>query len=390
MKSVTVLGSTGSIGESTLRVLRNSPDLFRVSGLTCNNNFEKIVPQIEEFRPAFVAMAEEGVENSSEFRELRERFPQVEFFSGAKGVQEVASVDVDITVSAIVGAAGLLPSLKALESSGTLALANKETLVMAGELFMKRVEECGVKLLPVDSEHSAIFSLLHGMEPRDVERLIITASGGSLRDYPLESLGGVTPQEALKHPTWNMGGKITIDSATLMNKGLEVIEARHLFGFDYDRIAVVVHPESIIHSMVESVDGAIYAHLGVADMALPISNALFYPEKRENPFGRLDLVKTGSLSFREVDHRRYPSLNLCYEAGRSGGLMPAILNAANEVAVYAFLAGRLGFDGIYKTVESVLSVCENHSSPNLEMILEWDCRAREIAESLIKESLIKV
>ncbi len=385
MKRVTVLGSTGSIGESTLRVLRKSPGLFKVTGLTCNNNLSKISRQIEEFRPDFVAIADENAENSLDFEGLRAKFPEVEFFFGAKGVQEVASGEVDITVSAIVGAAGLLPSLKALESSKTIALANKETLVMAGELFMKRVEEENVQLIPVDSEHSAIFSLLHGSESTDVERLIITASGGSLRDFPMESLSEVNPEEVLRHPTWNMGGKITIDSATLMNKGLEVIEARQLFGFDYDMIDVVIHPESLIHSMVEEIDGAIYAHLGVADMAIPISNALFYPEKRRNPFGRLDLVKAGSLSFREVDERRYPSLNLCYEAGRTGGLMPAILNAANEVAVYAFLSGRVGFNRIYEIVDAVLNMSENRSAPDLETILESDAMARTLAESIIKE-----
>jgi len=385
MKSVTILGSTGSIGESTLRVIRKNPGSFRVQGLTCNKNLLKITQQIEEFSPFFVAIADSTLESSDDFFEMKKKFGDVQFFFGDEGVAEAASVSVDITVSAIVGAAGLVPSLKALDACGRMALANKESLVMAGDIFMTRVRQKGVELVPVDSEHSAIFSLLHGKENSDVHRLIITASGGSLREYPIEDIADVTPAQALRHPTWSMGGKITIDSATLMNKGLEVIEANKLFGFDYDMIDVVVHPESIIHSMVEDVDGAIYAHLGIADMALPISGALFYPEKRPNQFGRLDLVRAGNLSFRDVDPQRYPSLNLCYEAGRAGGVFPAVLNGANEIAVYSFLQGRIGFTDIYRVVDAVLGKSVNISEPDLEDVLGSDFEARTMADSIIKE-----
>jgi 1-deoxy-D-xylulose-5-phosphate reductoisomerase len=265
-----------------------------------------------------------------------------------------------------------------------IALANKETLVMAGDLFMKAVSENGCELIPVDSEHSALFALLDGKNREDILRLIVTASGGSLRDRSASELERVTPEEALAHPTWNMGAKITIDSATLMNKGFEVIEAHHLFSLPYEKIDVIVHPESIIHSMVETREGSIYAHMSVTDMAFPITNALTYPEKCENPFGRLDLAQIGKLTFREYDPVRFPALALCYASGRAGGTANAVLNAANEIAVAAFLDRRIGYGDIVRVVSDALAKHEIQSAPALEDIFEADSWARAQATSMIR------
>jgi len=385
MNSLTILGSTGSIGLSALRVVRSAPERFKVFGLACNRNLEMLSKQIDEFKPAVVAIGDETVHESELVMLLRAKFPSVEFLFGEEGIIDLASRRCDIVLSSIVGGAGLRPSLAALDGCRRLALANKETLVMAGDLFMKLAEEKGVELIPVDSEHSAIFMLMRNVEKSELERIILTASGGSLRDYPVEKLKSVTPEIALKHPTWSMGSKITIDSATLMNKGLEVIEAHYLFKTDYDRINVVIHPESIIHSMIETVDGAVYAHMGQADMALPILNALTYPEKSVNSFGRLNFADVGKLTFREYDSIRYPALELCYAAGRKGGNTPALLNAANEEAVYAFLERRIAFTDIVEIVEKAVSLCRFRGAPDLNGIFESDAEARDIAKGLIRE-----
>ena len=295
-KYVTILGSTGSIGTSAVRVIAASGDDYRVRGLSCRGNVRLLARQIEELQPEVVAVESHEARSDSEYRHLKDAFRDVEFIEGSECVTELAARPADITLSSIVGGAGLRPSLAALESSKRVALANKETLVMAGDIFMARAREKGTELIPVDSEHSAIFSLLEGIRPETVHKIILTASGGSLRDYPLEKLPGVTPAQALVHPTWDMGRKITIDSATLINKGLEVIEAHHLFSASYETIDVLLHPESIIHGIVETVDGALYSHMGVADMAFPIQAAFSYPEKKPTFFGRLDLLKVGSLS----------------------------------------------------------------------------------------------
>ncbi|HDP79645.1 MAG TPA: 1-deoxy-D-xylulose-5-phosphate reductoisomerase, partial [Spirochaetes bacterium] len=287
-------------------------------------------------------------------------------------------------VSAIVGSAGLLPTLEAIPHTGRIALANKETLVMGGDLVKEKIREYGVDLVPVDSEHSAVFTLLERLDRRDVARIVLTASGGSLRDLPVGRLPEATPAEALAHPTWSMGKKITIDSATLMNKGLEVIEAHHLFDMDYSAIDVLVHPESLVHSMVETRDGGIHAYLGVADMALPVLYALLYPEKRENPFGRLDLAKAGKLTFRSVDPARYPSLRLCYEAGRRGGAMPAVLNGANETAVQAYLDGKIRFTDIVSTVEKTMGLYSPEAGTGLNEIMNADAWARETAYGITR------
>ncbi len=385
MNSLTILGSTGSIGLSALRVVRSDPERFKVFGLACNRNLEILSKQINEFKPAVVAIGDESVRESEFVTLLREKFPEVEFLFGEEGIIDLASRKCDIVLSSIVGGAGLKPSLAALDGCKRLALANKETLVMAGDLFMKLAEEKGVELIPVDSEHSAIFMLMRNVKQQELERIILTASGGSLRDYPVDELKAVTPEIALKHPTWSMGSKITIDSATLMNKGLEVIEAHYLFNAGYDRIDVVIHPESIIHSMIETVDGAVYAHMGQADMALPIINAMTFPEKVRNSFGRLNFAEVAKLTFREYDSRRYPALELCYAAGRSGGNMPSILNAANEEAVYAFLDRRIAFTDIVKIVEKTISLGSFIKDPDINAIFESDAEARDIARTLIRE-----
>ncbi len=385
MRLISILGSTGSIGLSALRVIKTLPDKFRIYGLACNRNLEILSYQIKEFNPMVVAIGDNSVSDSDFVRKLKKQHEKVEFLLGEEGIIELASRRTDIVISSIVGAAGLRPSIAALDGCKRLALANKETLVMAGRIFIDLAAAKGVELIPVDSEHSAVFSLLENLKADEVERVILTASGGSLRDYPGENLSDVTPEIALKHPTWSMGSKITIDSATLMNKGLEVIEAHHLFNFSYDKIGVIIHPESVIHSMVETADGALYAHMGKTDMVFPILNALTYPEKIKNEFGRLDLADVGSLNFRRYDRLRFPALELCYNAGRTGGNIPAVLNAANEAAVYAFLERKIRFTDIVEVVEKTIDSIDVISRPDITDIFESDCEARNIALSLIKE-----
>ncbi len=385
MTDLTILGSTGSIGRSALRVVKAMPERFKVYGLGCNKNIDILSSQIEEFNPQAVSVTDGAALESELYKSIKNRYAHVEFLEGEQGLVELARRKCGITVSAITGSAGLVPSIAALDGCRRLALANKETLVMAGDIFMNLADEKGVELIPVDSEHSAVFALLKGIDPADVMRIILTASGGSLRDYTGANLDNITPEIALNHPTWSMGSKITIDSATLMNKGLEVIEAHHLFKIDYDKISVIIHPESIIHSMVETADGSVYAHMGVADMALPILNAMTWPEKVENSFGRLNFSSIGSLTFREYDKERFPALDLCYKAGRTGGNRPAVLNAANEAAVYAFLDRKIRFTDIVPVVEESLSRIQLISKPSIEDIISIDMEARMTAESIIEE-----
>ncbi len=383
LKDVTILGSTGSIGLSTLRVLRFLGNDFRIHGLSCKRNIKLLREQIIEFNPSVVAVEAGEVLVSDAYKSLKREFNQIEFLEGDEGVIELAGRSVDVIVSAIVGAAGLKPSLEAINGAKRIALANKETLVMAGEYFISKIHESSVELIPVDSEHSAIFSLISNISIEEVEKIILTASGGSLRDIPANELGGVTPEMALNHPTWSMGNKITIDSATMMNKGLEVIEAHYLFNIGYESIDVIIHPESVVHSIVESVDGSMYAHMGVNDMTLPILNALKYPEKVRNSFGRLDLEKLGAINFSACDRKKYPALELCYSAGKSSGTMPVVLNAANEIAVDAFLKGKINFTDIVKVVEKTMSRHRIIDQPGIDEILNADIESREISKSYI-------
>ena len=306
------------------------------------------------------------------------------FCGGEQGLRELAARDVDILVSAIVGAAGLVPSAAAIGHAKRIALANKETLVAAGDWFIKQTQKSGTELVPVDSEHSAVFALLEGRDPSSVQKIILTASGGSLRDKTLSELAHVTAADALNHPTWDMGKKITIDSATLMNKGLEVIEAHHLFDMPYEKIDVVIHPESAIHSLVEMADGALFAHLSVADMALPILQALMFPQKRVHGFGSLNLAELGALHFFAYDAMRFPALNLCRAAGITGGTAPAVLNAANECAVYAFLENKISFVNIVHVVQDVLNAHVVEKIFCIGDALEADRRGREKASQIIR------
>jgi len=382
--TVTILGSTGSIGVSTLRVIEAFPDSFTVYGLSCNKRLDILKKQIALFKPAVVAVSDGETVLSSQYDQLVREYPEIRFLTGDEGIEELASQAVDILVSAIVGAAGLKPTMAAMDCVKRIAIANKETLVMAGTIVMDTARRRGVELLPIDSEHNAIFSLMQNRKPGDIKKIIITASGGSLRDFPLDKLDDVTPDEALQHPTWSMGDKITIDSATLMNKGLEVIEAHHLFDIPFDAIDVVIHPESVVHGMIELVDGSVMSHMSITDMALPIINALTYPNHLCHDFGSLDIEKLGSLTFKKYEPERYPALELCYRAGITGGTMPAVLNAANEEAVYAFLDGNTGFTDIVKIVATIT---ENHqvvSDPDLEQIYAADWWARQQVKEYLR------
>jgi len=374
-KKVVVLGSTGSIGINTLRVITRLRNRFQIVALAAKKNVNLLEKQIRKFHPEVIALA-----NKKSAQELRGRFKSMKILDGEEGLIEVARLkEADLVVSAIVGASGLIPTLEAIRAGKRVALANKEALVMAGEIIMNEAHKKGVKILPIDSEHSAIFQCLKGEKGRKISRIILTASGGPFLNYSLKQLKSVTSKEALKHPTWQMGKKITVDSATLMNKGLEVIEAHHLFGVNIDRIAVVIHKEAIVHSLVEFVDGTILAHLGVPDMRLPIQYALTYPERLPNPLKRLDLVKIKKLTFQKPDTRKFACLKLAYEAARIGGTAPAVLNATNEIAVSLFLKRKIGFIEIPEMIEKVLKRHKPIKKPTLSEILKADAWARKEA-----------
>ena len=382
MKSLAILGSTGSIGVSTLEIVAAHPERFRVAALTAGRNLTLLEQQVRAFRPELVA-----VPDTVDAERLRARLgagaPRI--LSGRDGlISCAADSGARMVVSAIVGAAGLEPTLAAIEAGIDVALANKETLVAAGEVVMAAVARHGIHLFPVDSEHSAIFQSLAGHRKDDVRRLILTASGGPFRDRSAAELELVAPAEALAHPTWNMGQKITIDSATMMNKGLEVIEARWLFDLPPDKIAVHIHPESIVHSMVEYVDGAVIAQLGIPDMKTPIALALSWPERLALDLPPLDLCRLGRLHFREPDDARFPCLALAYRALRSGGTAPAVLNAANEIAVEAFLDSRLGFAAIPRVIAAVLDRQAAGPADTLAAVLAADAAARLTARTLIE------
>jgi len=381
MKTIVILGSTGSIGTNTLDIVNRFPADFRVAGLTAGSNDEVLEEQIRRFKPRVVALSSDAA--AAKLRRRCADFP-VEVLSGQDGLVQVASLsEAELVVSAIVGGAGLVPTLAAIRSGKHIALANKEPMVMAGKLMQEEARRHGVKIFPVDSEHSAIFQSLEGHRLEDVRRLILTASGGALWTLSKDRLQDVTPEQALQHPNWKMGAKITIDSATLMNKGLEVVEARWLFDIPESRIDVLIHRESIIHSLVEYEDRSMIAQLGLPDMRTPISYAMRYPERLPLDLPSLDLTEIGKLSFCKPDHDRFPCLRLGYESLQIGGTMPAAMNAANEIAVDAFLNGGIRFTAIADIIRSTMDAHQSREVNTVEAALETDRWAREKAESLV-------
>jgi 1-deoxy-D-xylulose-5-phosphate reductoisomerase len=381
MRSIALLGSTGSIGMSTLDLVRQFPERFRVHGMVAGRNLKRLAVQVQEFSPECVA-----IKDPADIPRLRELLGhhRVEILSGQKGATAVATASaVDVVVAAIVGGAGLVPTLMGLNAGKEIALANKEALVMAGEILVNAAKQKGTRLLPVDSEHSAIFQCLQGNHREEVDRIILTASGGPFLRTPLKRLHTVTVGQALKHPNWKMGQKITIDSATMMNKGLEVVEARWEFDMAPDRIEVVIHPQSVVHSMVRYQDGSVIAQLGIADMRIPIAYALTFPHRLKGSWKPLELTRQGELSFLPVEKKRYPALSLAYKALREGGTMPAVLNAANEVAVAAFLENRIGFRQIHRVIDKTMQNHTRKPAKDVDEILEVDRWAREKARSFI-------
>ena len=379
MKAITLIGSTGSIGTQTLDIVNQYPNEFRIVGLAAGQNVELLAQQILSFRPAIVAISD--AQKLPELKEaIRDLDPQPILLGGEAGVIEVARYgDAEVVVTGIVGCAGLLPTIAAIKAGKDIALANKETLIAGGPVVLPLVQQHGVKLLPADSEHSAIFQCLQGVPSGGLRRILLTASGGAFRDWPVEKLSQVTVADALKHPNWSMGRKITVDSATLMNKGLEVIEAHWLFGVDYDNIDIVIHPQSIIHSLIELQDTSVLAQLGWPDMRLPLLYALSWPERIYTDWQQLDLVKVGQMTFRAPDHQKYPCMQLAYAAGRAGGCMPAVLNAANEQAVSLFLEERIQFLDIPRLIERTCDHYQLHnvSTPTLDDIIAADRWARQ-------------
>lgn len=380
-RSLVILGATGSIGTQALDVVRQHPDLFEVYALTAHNNIEKLMELAREFQPQAVVIA-----NEEKFDALRDGLADcpITVYAGADALcQIVEAGPVDMVLAAMVGFSGLLPTIHAIKARKAIALANKETLVVAGELITSLAQEYKVPILPVDSEHSAIFQCLAGEYDNEIEKLILTASGGPFRGYDEARLAAVTPAQALQHPNWSMGAKITIDSATMMNKGFEVIEARWLFGVEPDRIEVVVHPESVIHSAVQFADGSIKAQLGMPDMRIPIQYAFSYPGRLPLSCPRLDLFKLQTLHFERPDNRTFRCLAAAYEAIRRGGNMPCICNAANEVANEAFRAGRIGFLQIADVIERMMQEVPYEASPTLDNYLQTDAETRRRSEALV-------
>jgi 1-deoxy-D-xylulose-5-phosphate reductoisomerase len=382
MKKIVVLGSTGSIGTQTLDVVREHPDRFRIMALAAKKSWQRLVRQAKEFKVGAVALLDE----EAAFRAQEElKGSSIVVLSGRKGIETLAGWGgdgVDMVVSSMVGMAGLVPTLKAVEHGRDVALANKEALVVGGPVLMKAVARHKVQLLPVDSEHSAIFQCVNGENLKNVSRVILTASGGPFREWPAEKLEKATAPQALKHPTWDMGAKITIDSATLMNKGFEVLEAHHLFRMSLDKIEVWVHPQSIVHSFVEFVDGSTLAQIGPPDMRTPISYAMAYPDRIGPQWAKLTLEAMKGLSFEEPRRKDFPCLDMAYEAGRVGGTMPAVLNAANEVAVELFLRNLVGFMEIPRILERVLAEHTATTDPSLEDLLGADKWARNRAREV--------
>ena len=385
MKHICILGSTGSIGTQALQVVDGLRDHLNVVGLAARSNVDLIEQQIEQFAPDMVALEDEA---SADLLRTRMKGKRVEVLSGQEGVIQVATIpEANMVLSGIVGIAGLIPTLEAIKAGKHIALANKESLVTAGSMVMKAAAEAGVCIFPVDGEHSAIFQCLAADGVREnIRRLILTASGGPFRNKSIDELHNVSPEQALKHPNWKMGRRITIDSATLMNKGLEVIEARWLFDVDVSKVDVVIHPESIIHSMVEFVDGSTLAQLSTADMRLQIQLALTYPERKRSPVPYLNLAKVGCLTFQEADVERFSCLKYAYEAGKTGGTMPTIVNGADEVAVDAFLQRKIGFLDIPDIIRQTMEAHQPMFDPALDDIMTADKWARDFAEKAVLDA----
>ena len=382
LKNLIILGSTGSIGRNCLEVVSRFPQRFKVTGLCAYSNYQLLASQAEEFKPQAVAISSE-----QHYSDLKALLPDgVELFAGESEITQLLDIDsdIDLVVNAMVGAAGLIPTMRTLEKGITLALANKESLVMGGELVLKTAAANKVELLPIDSEHSAIFQCLLGEDCSTIDELILTASGGPFLDTPLEEFKRITPDMALKHPNWEMGPRITIDSATMVNKGLEVIEAHWLFNIPVEKIRVVIHRQSVIHSMVRFDDGSYLAQMGAPDMRLPIQFALTYPERLPSPYCELDFSLPLSLDFQPVPLEKFPGLKLAYESLSMGGLAPAVLNAADETAVSAFLEGRIRFEQIPQIIEHALQWMKPHANPTIEDILEIDCQTRAFVQGFIK------
>ncbi|GBE00047.1 1-deoxy-D-xylulose 5-phosphate reductoisomerase [bacterium BMS3Abin07] len=383
MKKITILGSTGSIGTSALKVITRFPGLFSVTALAAGSNNRLLSEQIRVFSPGIV-----GIQDKDVYRVLRSEFPSLKIVAGDEGIREVASYhDSDFVLSAIAGSAGLMPTIEAIKTGKTVGLANKESLVMAGDYVNALAEEHGTEIIPVDSEHSAIYQCINGRDRESVKSLVLTASGGPFIDKSKEDLDSVTRKEALDHPNWSMGRKISIDSSTLMNKGLEVIEAYHLFGIVAGNIKVLIHPQSIVHSMVEFIDGGIIAQLSSPDMSGPIAYALSYPERLPGVMSDCRLGDIGTLSFREPDTSKFPCLRLAYDALGAGGTMPAVLNAANEIAVNAFLMEKIKYNAIPVIIEKVMSEHRPVDVPELSDILYFDRWTRAKTEEVIRENL---
>lgn len=381
MRKIALLGSTGSIGRQTLDVVRTHPERFEVVALTAHGSDELLLEQIEEFKPLLAVLVDEDAASR-----LKARYHgKTRILAGQEALLEAAILpEADVVVTAVVGFAGLRPTIAAIRAKKDIALANKETLVAAGEIVMREAREAGVAILPVDSEHSALFQCLQGEPAEAVSRLLLTASGGPFRGWSKDRLATVTVEDCLKHPTWAMGQKITIDSASLANKGLEVIEAKWLYGVDYDQIEVVVHPQSIVHSMIEYADGSVKAQLGLPDMRLPIQYALTYPERIANTFPKMNFYQLKDLSFHEPDMDTFAALRYAYDAGKTGGTMPCVFNAANEEAVFAFLKRKLRFLDIYELIHAAMQAHQVVAEPTLDDLFAADAWARKFVQDKIK------
>ncbi|MDI6742962.1 MAG: 1-deoxy-D-xylulose-5-phosphate reductoisomerase [Smithella sp.] len=386
MKKITILGSTGSIGCSALDIIEKNPEHFKVAALSAGGNIVRLKEQIEKFKPRIVALAHK--DSALELRGSLWAKSRVKIVYGIEGIQEAASYHAaDMVISAISGSAGLLPTLAAIEAGKDIALANKETMVLAGNVVTQMAVKNRVNIIPVDSEHSAIFQCLAGTKRENIQRIILTASGGPFLNRSRNELRNVTVKQTLHHPRWSMGKKITIDSASMMNKGLEIIEAKWLFNVAYEAIDVLVHPQSIVHSMVEFIDGAVLAQMGIPDMKIPIAYALTYPERIVNDLRKLDLVKSGHLEFYKPDIKKFPCLRIAIDAGIAGGTAPAVMNAADEIAVHAFMQKKIRFIDLPIVIEKVLNLHQVIGNPALEDILQADRWARMQTEKIIERMI---